>query len=123
MDDYSCIMCADGDLETRNHLFFLCPFAHICWQYLCPTWVPPQHHDIQSFIQSLKTPIKEPFFMEIIILTAWSIWTTRNDYISKGTPPSLYRCGKKLKDELYLLLHKATRKSYGGFRNWVERFR
>jgi hypothetical protein len=50
MDDYSCILCADGDLETRNHLFFLCPFAHICWQYLCPTWGSPQNHDIQSFI-------------------------------------------------------------------------
>jgi hypothetical protein len=50
--------------------------------------------------------------MEIIILTAWSIWTTRNDYIFKGIPPSLYRCRKKLRDELSLLLHKATRKSY-----------
>jgi hypothetical protein len=73
MDDYSCIMCDDGDLETWNHLFFLCPFAHICWQYLCPTWVSPQFHDIQSIIQNLKALIKEPFFMEIIILTARSI--------------------------------------------------
>jgi hypothetical protein len=28
MDDYSCIMCGTNGLETRNHLFFLCPFAH-----------------------------------------------------------------------------------------------
>jgi hypothetical protein len=68
MDDYSCIMGDVSGLETRNHLFCLYPFAHICWQYLCPTWVPPQ-----SFIDSLKTSLKEPFFMEIIILTAWSI--------------------------------------------------
>jgi hypothetical protein len=71
MDDYSYKMCDDSSLETRNHLFFLCHFAHICWQYLCPTWIPPQQTDIQSFIDSLNTSLKEPFFMEIIILTAW----------------------------------------------------
>jgi hypothetical protein len=27
MDDYSCIMCGTNELETRNHLFFLCPFC------------------------------------------------------------------------------------------------
>jgi hypothetical protein len=36
---------------------------------------------------------------------------------------SLYSCKKKFKDELDLLLHKASRKSYINLKGWVERFR
>jgi hypothetical protein len=40
-------------------------------------------------------------FMELIMLFAWSIWTTRNDFIFKGAPPKLVfiGVGKKFKDE------------------------
>jgi hypothetical protein len=34
--DYTCIMCNGSTLETRDHLFFTCPFAVYCWRYLCP---------------------------------------------------------------------------------------
>jgi hypothetical protein len=66
MDDYSCIMCGANELETRNHLFFLFPFVHICWRYLCPSWTPPHQTDIQSITDSLKVSLKESFFMEPI---------------------------------------------------------
>jgi hypothetical protein len=122
MDNYSCIMCGQDELETRNHLFFQCPFAQMCWRYLCPDWTPPQQIDIQSFIASLKLSLNVPFFMELIMLITWAIWTTRNDFIFKSTPPSLYRCRRKFKDEVLLLLHKTTRKSYAGLKSWVERF-
>jgi hypothetical protein len=73
-------------------------------------------NDIQSYIQSIKVHIRQPFFMEIIILICWSIWTTRNDFIFEGLTPSLYRTRRKLKDELHLLIHKAKRKSYAGLK-------
>jgi hypothetical protein len=61
-------------------------------------------------IISLKTAIGQPFSLEISILVAWVISTTRNDFIFKGATPNLYRCKKKFKDEMVLLLHKFDRK-------------
>jgi hypothetical protein len=122
MDNYSCIMCDQDELETRNHMFFQCPFAQMCWRYISPTWIPPQHTDIQSFITSLKLSLNVPFFMELIMLITWAIWTTRNAFIFKQTTPNLYRCRRKFKEEASLLLHKAHRKSYAGLKLWVERF-
>jgi hypothetical protein len=29
MDDYSCILCGVGELETSDHFFFHCPFARM----------------------------------------------------------------------------------------------
>jgi hypothetical protein len=46
MNDYTCIMCDQGVLETRNHLFFQRPFALHCWSYVCPQWAPPLDFDI-----------------------------------------------------------------------------
>jgi hypothetical protein len=92
---------------------------------MCPLWNLAQvamPNDIQNYIQSVKAHIQQPFFMEIIILICWSIWTTRNDAIFKGLTPSLYRARRKLKDELSLLIHKAKRKSYAGLQVWVENF-
>jgi hypothetical protein len=69
--------------------------------------------------QSLKVRIQQPFFMEIIMLISWSLWTIRNDFIFKGITPSLYRCKYKFKEEMALLVHKAKRKSYVGLKAWV----
>jgi hypothetical protein len=79
-------------------------------------------NDIQSYIENIKVHIRQPFFMELIILICCSIWTTRNDFIFKGLTPSLYRARRKLKEELHLLIHKAKGKSYAGLQVWVENF-
>jgi hypothetical protein len=47
-----------------------------------------QQHDLLNWhplyvLAALKTDIKLPFFMGIIMLIAWYIWTTINDYIFK----------------------------------------
>lgn len=72
-------------LESRNHLFFTCPFARMCWQYLCPDWTAPASASfaVQDVLVSLKEKIAQPFSMDIIMLVSWEIWTTQNDYIFK----------------------------------------
>jgi hypothetical protein len=72
-------------------MFFHCPFAKLCWQYLYSSWTPPQQNDIQSIIACLKNELKVPFFMELIMLTSWAIWMTMKDFIFKGNIPDLYR--------------------------------
>jgi hypothetical protein len=76
---------------------------------LCPQWKPPAFapFSLQDTLASLKLAIFKPFFMEIIMLIAWSIWLTRNDFIFKAVTPSAYKCRKRFKDEIALLVHKA----------------
>jgi hypothetical protein len=72
---------------------------------------------MQQMLADLRAKLGVTFCMEIIMLISWAIWNTRNDYIFKGTAPSLYRCHKKFKDEMALLVHKAKRKSYSSIKN------
>jgi hypothetical protein len=36
LPDYSCEMCACSLVESRNHLFFYCPFVLLCSRYISP---------------------------------------------------------------------------------------
>jgi hypothetical protein len=49
-------------------------------------------------------------------MTTWAIWTAKNDFIFKGYTPNLYRYRKRFKEELALLVHTASRKSYAGLK-------
>lgn len=123
LPDYTCVLCHLRHLETRNHLFFECPFAVLCWQYLLPSWSVPNVDNLTpviSFIDSLKSCIGQPFSMEIITLVCWAIWRTRNDFVFNKVTPSVYRTRRILKDDLAMLLHKAKRKSYGGLKDWIS---
>lgn len=90
LPSYDCVLCGVLHLETRDHLFFHCAFAKTCWAYLCGSFTPVAN--VHLNVESLKRKLKVPFFMEIIIMGAWSIWKVRNDFIFNQRIPSLYRC-------------------------------
>jgi hypothetical protein len=46
------------------------------------------------------------FFMEIIIIMAWSIWMTRNDWIFSNIDLSVERCKAKFIYEFSLVLFR-----------------
>lgn len=122
LQDYTCVMCNLQALETRDHLFFHCQFAQLCWSYICTNW-QPAYTGIQEEISNLKQLLSVPYAMEIIILTCWAIWTTRNDHIFQHIQPSIYRCRKKLKEELKWIIYRVKRKEYSGFEAWIKSFR
>jgi hypothetical protein len=126
LPDYSCAMCGSLQLESRTHLFFECPFALMCWQYICPGWLIPvdsrQQPYHEEIISSLLATIGQNFSLDIVILGCWSIWRVRNDFLFKDITPNLYRCKKFFKEELALLVYKAKRKSYAGLADWVKLF-
>jgi hypothetical protein len=74
--------------------------------------------DFQETILSLKIAIAKPFFMEIIMLITWKVWTVRNDFIFKVVPPRIYKCRKRFNDEIALLVN-----TYHGLFSWVDYFR
>ena len=120
--DYTCVLCNSGSLETRDRLFFNCQFAQVCWKYLCPMMV--FHHGLShlDYIEQLKEQIQKPFFMEIIILCSRALWLTRNDFIFNGKELDLYRCRAIFKYNLKWLKHRAARKKYGMYADWVDCF-
>jgi hypothetical protein len=82
----NCILCQNGVEETIEHLFFDCPFAITRWFVLGILWDGDSniHHEICIAIQQFK----QPFFAEIFVIGAWTIWNERNDYIFNHKPPS-----------------------------------
>lgn len=68
---YTCVMCGNGDIETRDHLFYTCPFAAACWNYLTTQF--QVQDDIHDNISHPKDILNVLFHMEIQILAAWSI--------------------------------------------------
>lgn len=104
---YECVPCGEMQPETRDHLFFHCPFAKACCTYLCPDYVPLPN--VHANVNQLKQNLKVPFHMETTILAAWSIWKRRNEFIFNGRTPSLYRCRQIFKKKLNLVFHRAER--------------
>lgn len=71
LPSYACILCQGAQSESRDHLFFRCPFSLTCWRYICPQFVP--HMNVHQNIQALKEHLMVPFHMEITTLVCWSI--------------------------------------------------
>lgn len=70
-------LCDSKKDESVEHLFLKCPFSLECLQILLlhnPQFLTPF-----EVLDELKRQIQKPFFIEIIILMAWSIWQTCKD--------------------------------------------
>lgn len=121
LPSYSCILCQQGALETRDHLFFYCPFALACWRYLCPRFMP--HGCTLHILSEIKRQLNKPFGMDMITLACWSIWRVRNDFIFNNVQPSLYRCRRIFLEKINLVFHRAKRKYHSAFLDWPRTFR
>jgi hypothetical protein len=102
LDSYTCDMCIFQRLETSAHLILRCNFAKACWASIgvsvaTTTTVP-------HIFNRMRRQLQVSFFMEILILMAWSIWTTQNDWIFNEIDPSVQRCKEKFVSEFTLLL-------------------
>jgi hypothetical protein len=81
----ACILCQSHAVEDRNHLFFECPFATVCWNKLHITWedVPEVHERLLR----ANSVFHHSFFMDIFIMGAWELWKMRNAVIFDAAPP------------------------------------
>ena len=89
---YNCVLCSSNSDETVQHLFLECEMAKACWNLVGITINLALDH--LQILESFKMQLNVSFYMEIIIIMSWSIWTIRNDvifrtpcYSSKG-----FRC-------------------------------
>ncbi|KAF8768972.1 hypothetical protein HU200_007064 [Digitaria exilis] len=61
-----------------------------------------------------------PFFMEIIILMSWCIWTTRNDWIFRNLDPMVQNCKRRFIQEYGLLRHRAKPQTLAAMAEWLD---
>jgi hypothetical protein len=99
---FNCVLCNSNTRESRDHLFFECPFAQACWTTIGIDW--ELELPISARILTSKHTFNSPFFMEIIACAAWNIWRMRNDIIFQNQPISLDRW--RVKFQADLLLHQ-----------------
>jgi hypothetical protein len=109
LQDFTCVLCNNNTEESLLHLFLECPFAAQCWGAI--NIHIAQYPDPFEFLLSFRNQLGVPFFMEIIILMAWSIWKSRNDQIFRQLQPSLLGAKHSFKEEFQLLLLR-LRKDY-----------
>jgi hypothetical protein len=105
-------------IESVNHLFLERDFARACWGLLGLT-VTSSPCPFQRF-RSFKEQINKKFFMEIIIIMCWCIWSARNDMIIRGIRPSCLRSLELFKGVFKLLLWRVKRKYFPSIKLWIE---
>lgn len=74
----------DCQQEETLHLFWGCPFAAFCWNFVCPN--KNVALSVLQTIEDMKQSLALPFAMDIIILASWAIWITRNNRIFPNPP-------------------------------------
>ena len=102
--------------ETLHHLFWGCPFAQQCWDFICPTRTP--NLSVLEAFQDLKEKLRYPFYMEIIILGAWAICITRNFF--ENIAPSFQGWKFIFLEELKLLKYRMRKKHERQFSVWLD---
>lgn len=112
------ILYANDHEETVEHLFLHCDLTKSCWGLIGVT-VNSAFNPFQIF-EDFRRQLNVSFFMEVIIVMSWSIWTIRNDAIFRGIPPSTFRCSEIFRFTFSHLLWRAKKKYFPAIEVWLQ---
>nr|TKW32264.1 hypothetical protein SEVIR_2G157300v2 [Setaria viridis] len=119
LESTTCEMCILKKRETTAHLFLRCNFAKACWCLVGITYSSTR--SITSIFNAIRRRLQLPFFMEIIILMTWSIWTTRNDWTFNNSAPMIRDVKWKFVSEFRLVaLHRVRTQTQSLMLDWVD---
>jgi hypothetical protein len=118
LDSYTCDLCILQRTENVPHLFLRCNFAKACWNAIGVSVVTTR--PLLQILRKIKERLAVSFFMEIIILMSWSIWTTRNDWLFNGKDPTVEDCLSKFRREFLLLLHRVQQNTLMAMEDWIH---
>jgi hypothetical protein len=120
LEDYNCVLCTLNSEEDLLHLLFHCPFAVACW-YSLQLFIL-NSEDIFVILEDLKTQLRVPFFMEIILTMCWAIWMMRNDAIFRNLAHSIQRCKAVFRHEFALVILRAKARYHPMIDQWLDNF-
>lgn len=118
LPSYTCVLCSSNCEETVGHLFMNCEFARSCWGLLGVTII--RSPEIVQRFESLRNQLSVRFFMEIVILMCYSIWTVRNDAIFRGIPACRLHCLQIFKKSFGELLWRAKKSYFPSIQSCLE---
>lgn len=75
LPSFNYVFCSENSEETREHLFLYSSFAKYCWSKV-GILIDDSVGHIQNF-ENFRAQLNVPFFMEVIVIMSWSIWTIR----------------------------------------------
>ncbi|TVU25579.1 hypothetical protein EJB05_28081, partial [Eragrostis curvula] len=96
LDSYSSELCIWQREETLIHMFIRFNFAKAAWHRIGIAL----HLNTLQVVKFFKRKLAVPFFVDIIIVMCWSMWTTRNDCIFKQVDSTVDNCIQKFFREL-----------------------
>jgi hypothetical protein len=114
---FSCMLCDTGLEETRNHLFFCCPFSSSCWSEIGITWHTDMH--LGHMIAEGKKCWARPLFTEILILGSWNIWKTRNRVFFDQANPEVGVWKRQLSQDLEILQCRVKEQLQTEIQNYI----
>lgn len=117
LDSFTWDLCILQRLETSAHLFIRCNFAKACWSAI-GIQVAPTRNVKQNFNRR-RQQLRLPFFMEIIILMCWCVWSARNDWVFRNIVPRVDRSMRRFIDELLLLKHRTKPNLFVTIEDWI----
>jgi hypothetical protein len=118
LQSYQCVVRNCNEEETLVHLFWACPFADQCWNFICPQ--RNKRLSILEALEDMKARINLPFAMEIIMLAAWGIWIVRNNKVFKDQNVVFHSWKAIYSQELRLLVHRMKKKHVASFKEWIQ---
>ncbi|XP_039853858.1 uncharacterized protein LOC120712204 isoform X1 [Panicum virgatum] len=71
-------------------------------------------------LEDLRRQIAEPFFMEVITLMSWSIWTAQNNFIFKNEAFSIQGTKNAFIKEFALVIQRAKKKYFPNIVQWLQ---
>jgi len=118
LESYNCVLCQNTVEESTQHLFLSCQFAKDCWNLI--GIAIQTDNDVFTAINQIRDQSHPVFFMAVIILMCWAIWTARNDVIFKRTPASFLSVKALFLKELKLLSLRAKTRFSETFDLWIQ---
>lgn len=118
LPSYNCVLCSLSSKEIVQHLFLECEMAKACWNLFAIT-IDLSLDPLQIF-ESFRMQLNVSFFMEVIIIMCWSIWTIRNDVIFRGMPACVQRYLDIFRRTFGFLLWRAKKKYFPAIELWLE---
>jgi hypothetical protein len=118
LESYTCENCILQRLETVYHLFLRCSFTTRCWESI--GIIPPRVSCPQRAVSRLKRQLRHSCALQIIMLSAWSIWKCRNGWIFENEAPSIDIFRRSLAKELRLLQFKVKEDLAENLVQWMH---
>lgn len=118
LESYNCVLCQEAVEETVEHLFLGCQFARDSWELI---GVNIQNQvNIFAAIDQIRAQSHPSFFLMVIILMCWSIWSARNNFIFKGVQVNPAQVKVAYLKELKIMSLRARAKFAETFDLWIQ---